>query len=405
MADLSKVPLNVLSTESKFILSSLLNPIKCIPTEDGYPRDWRGLADLFLLGGELIPAIANEPDPVVFILNLAIQKNPQLVIKDLQVILEKLERWDVFDDTEPVFDKDAQEYYKRVERNQTSAGVVDNDIENQILTFDDLHRVKTGLSTQHYDAFLVYADEDADFAQEIIENLEQKHNLKLFIKDRDFVRGIPFEHVAVMDMISERCNRLIVVLSPTFIKSSANDFIIKYAQGVGIKQNLRKIIPCLYEDCIIPKPLQFMTLLAYNKSNVYFWKRLRDSVATVSIDTPKNELTSAKCEEIISKAPEVPDTLMLTQISDLEAISTSEISKKKSKFQWPIKQKSKQVTTKNLSSDDSQNDLIKRLPSLEGLDNLDTNSISIEHTPGKQKKNKGMKVCAKKLKSLVTKKS
>lgn len=66
-----------------------------------------------------------------------------------------------------------------MERNETSADVVDNDIENQILTFDDLHRVKTGLSTQHYDAFLVYADEDADFAQEIIENLEQKQNLKV----------------------------------------------------------------------------------------------------------------------------------------------------------------------------------------------------------------------------------
>ncbi|XP_074106046.1 LOW QUALITY PROTEIN: myeloid differentiation primary response protein MyD88 [Cotesia typhae] len=402
MADLSKVPLNVLSTESKFILSALLNPIKCIPTEDGYPR-LEGVADLFSLGGELIPAISNEPDPVAFILNVATQKNPQLVIKDLQVILEKLERWDVFDDTQPVFDKDAQEYYKRVERNETSADVVDNDIENQILTFDDLHRVKTGLSTQRYDAFLVYADEDADFAQEIIENLEQKQNLKLFIKDRDFVRGIPFEHVAVMDMISERCNRLIVVLSPNFIKSSANDFIVKYAQGVGIKQNLRKIIPCLYEQCTIPKALQFMTLLTYNKSNVYFWKRLQDSIATVPIDTPKNELTSAKCEELISKAPQVPNTPM-SQVSDLEASSTPEVSKKKSKFQWPIKQKSKQVTTKTLSSDDSQNDLIK-LPSLEGLDNLDSTSISIDHTPGKQKKTKSMKVCTRKLKSLVSKKS
>lgn len=68
-------------------------------------RDWRGVADLFSLGGELIPAIANEPDPVAFILNVATQKNPQLVIKDLQVILEKLERWDVFDDTQPVFGK------------------------------------------------------------------------------------------------------------------------------------------------------------------------------------------------------------------------------------------------------------------------------------------------------------
>lgn len=38
MADMSAVPLIALSSESKFLLSTLLNPIKCIPTDDGYPR-------------------------------------------------------------------------------------------------------------------------------------------------------------------------------------------------------------------------------------------------------------------------------------------------------------------------------------------------------------------------------
>lgn len=43
----------------------------------------------------------------------------------------------------------------------------------------DIYRSKQGLGTQHYDAFLLYADEDAEFATEMIENLENKYKLKV----------------------------------------------------------------------------------------------------------------------------------------------------------------------------------------------------------------------------------
>lgn len=43
----------------------------------------------------------------------------------------------------------------------------------------DIHRLRGGLETQYYDAFLLYADEDVSFANEIIEKLETEYQLKV----------------------------------------------------------------------------------------------------------------------------------------------------------------------------------------------------------------------------------
>lgn len=41
-------------------------------------------------------------------------------------------------------------------------------------------------------------------------------------------------HDAILRLISERCNRLIVIMSPAFFKSAANTFFMSYAQALGI---------------------------------------------------------------------------------------------------------------------------------------------------------------------------
>ena len=114
---------------------------------------------------------------------------------------------------------------------------------------DDQFRIERGEETQHYDAFLLYAEEDTDFALQMIEHLEKENNLKLCLKDRDLIAGISFEHTAIMKLISERCNRLITVISPEFLRSTANTFFINFAQATGIgellsnSKKLNRIIP------------------------------------------------------------------------------------------------------------------------------------------------------------------
>jgi len=43
----------------------------------------------------------------------------------------------------------------------------------------DVHRLKQGLETQYYDAFLLYAEEDIHFANEMVEKLETQFKLKV----------------------------------------------------------------------------------------------------------------------------------------------------------------------------------------------------------------------------------
>ncbi|KAK0097748.1 hypothetical protein PV326_014051 [Microctonus aethiopoides] len=405
MADFTKIPLIALSSNAKFLLSSLLNPPKVIPSCEGIPRDWRGLADLFDLGGEIIPSIANHPDPTERILHLVTEKDSKITINFLEIILEKMDRWDVIDDAKSLFEKDAKDYEERMDKCQLSADTLNNEIDNQMLTIDDLYRIRAGLTIQFYDAFLLCADEDASFAEEMIQNLEQKYNLKLCVKDRDLISGATFEHEAVMQLISERCNRLLVVLSPNFLNSPANKFFLNYAQAVGIEKRQRKIIPCLYKKCTPPPQLMYTFILDYNKSRYYdFWGRLRDSIASVNseitlesnVTLQKNPVIDIEC---LPPTPEVPKG-----IEALKTITVNQSPKKSSKFfSWS------QKNSMPKQQRDSENKLLSKgevsipiLPSLDGLDSLQSSSID-DTPPRKEKKKTVMKACAKKIKSLVVK--
>ena len=57
---------------------------------------------------------------------------------------------------------------------------------SNICTFfiDDIHRLKQGLASQYYDAFLLYAEEDIVFVKEMIEKLEIQFKLKVRIANK-----------------------------------------------------------------------------------------------------------------------------------------------------------------------------------------------------------------------------
>lgn len=125
----------------------------------------------------------------------------------------------------------------------------------------DIHRLNQGQETQHYDAFLLYAVQDTSFATEMVQKLEEEYKLKvlysmdmckiwlfytdlitveqsycfqLCLKERDLIPGLPFEHEAIMRLISDRCNRLLIIISPDFLQSMENEFFINYAQALSI---------------------------------------------------------------------------------------------------------------------------------------------------------------------------
>lgn len=88
------------------------------------------------------------------------------------------------------------------------------------------------------------------------------------------------ESDAIMRMISERCERLLVIVSPAFFESSVNQFFLKFAQVAAIEQDKRKIIPVIYEKCILPSYLSIYWKLEYYRQSRYFnfWEKLRESI-------------------------------------------------------------------------------------------------------------------------------
>lgn len=277
------VSVYALRTKTRTILSSLLNPVKVLPSDAGLPRDWRGLAELVGIGGERIPQMHTESDPTVKVLNLwsDADRNNSTVAKLLEH-LETLDRFDAIDDVKPLIDEDIQIYRDRLTKTAHQPfinNLTSTPEDTTILTVDDLPRIRSGLEPQHYDAFVLFADDDIDFATQLIDTLEKTYKLKLCVKDRDVVGGT-IELDVIVRLIAERCNRLVVIISQSFFLSNANKYFVSFAQSIGIEQGKRKIIPCIYSSCKIPPELSCYFMLDYTKAGKLwnFWDKLYDSI-------------------------------------------------------------------------------------------------------------------------------
>lgn len=110
---------------------------------------------------------------------------------------------------------------------------IDLSVDCGILTVDDVANVRNGLPLQTYDAFVLFDDADIEDATKLIGTLENDYKLKLCVTVRDLIGGT-LEFDATTKLIRERCNRLIVIVSPSFSNSFANKFFLNFAHSVGI---------------------------------------------------------------------------------------------------------------------------------------------------------------------------
>lgn len=71
------------------------------------------------------------------------------------------------------------EYIESLNKLNTPVANVNLDSDKVILTTDDVIRLENGMEPQIYDAYVLYAEEDLNFATEIVETMESKYNLKV----------------------------------------------------------------------------------------------------------------------------------------------------------------------------------------------------------------------------------
>lgn len=343
--DLSKVPLSALNHRSFQLLSVLLNKTKIFKSEDGYYRDWRGLFQVLKLEHFHKAELETHPNPTKRVLDIWQESIRGANLKELQNILGLIDRWDILDDSNKLLCEDAEFFLSK-----RSNEVHTNDIAEKSSSLGSDEDIITKDDTQHkkqlYDAFILFADADIEFATKIMERMEER-KLKLCVKDRDLLAGINFEHDAIIKLISERCRRLVVVISKEFLKSPLHNFFVMFAQALQIEQKKRKIIPCVYERLELPSNLKFYFILDYKRSNkLYnFWDKLEDAIKARTDSPPienKNQTEGTKMgnipqiqvEDIEAASLALVDTQLANKVPTLVE---TDLTSPKLDFQQPIK--------------------------------------------------------------------
>lgn len=178
----------------------------------------------------------------------------------------------------------------------------------QLQSVYDLEHIQEKGSLVQYDAFILYAKEDQEFVNEIVDKMEGEYGLKLCLKDRDLIAGLPFEHQAVTELITSRCRFVVPIFSPNFLNSEDNKFFVNFTEALGIEKGTRKVVPCVYQSCDLPKSVSYYSRLDYTKRNQYwdFWAKMKKSLenpnALTSIE--KTIKTNLKVKnDVIDKNP------------------------------------------------------------------------------------------------------
>ncbi|KFM68151.1 Myeloid differentiation primary response protein MyD88, partial [Stegodyphus mimosarum] len=218
--DFDKVPAKALNISSRLRLAWFLNPEQSLPSENGFARDYRGLAEQMDFQYNDIKNFQRNEDPTMKILE-AWDARPSTTISQLIQFLENMGRHDVVQDLRPQFENDASVYLRNMKRSSeiplqvpevTSCHIQKSQFveDFSILTTGD---IITGEPT-YYDAYVCYADEDIRFVHDLAKYLESPAvGFKLFIRGRDLLAGHS-EYETNIQLIKERCRRMLIILSP-----------------------------------------------------------------------------------------------------------------------------------------------------------------------------------------------
>ncbi|XP_060660890.1 myeloid differentiation primary response protein MyD88-like [Drosophila nasuta] len=325
----NRTPLSELSNDTKRQLSCMLNRKKVLRTEDGYERDWRGIAYLAKLTNLINE---NVPKPMDAVLSTWIQHNPNTAeVGYLEQYLGIIDRWDVQDDIKENIIKDTErfnlkkqqrEQLQELSRSSPPPSLELREKNNNslaqpvnILTLDDEKCLQMGLPLPRYNACVLYAEADIEHAKNIMENLEYPpYNMKLFLKHRDILPGVPFEHVELSEFMTHRCNHLIVVLTEEFLSSRENTYLVNFTQKLQIESHRRKIIPIVYNyKMALPQTLSIYTRLVYEQHSALFnfWNRLASSLYDMNVTqvyAQPNQITAP--ETPVNALPETPRILV-----------------------------------------------------------------------------------------------
>lgn len=103
--NLDDVPISVIRPRCRQLLYNHLNKIKVIRSEEGLPRDWRGVLHCIMPKMD-VSLFMDKSNPIGEVLDLWIKERRDFAtLGQMQRILGNIDRWDVIDDTSDYFGK------------------------------------------------------------------------------------------------------------------------------------------------------------------------------------------------------------------------------------------------------------------------------------------------------------
>lgn len=280
----STTSVNVLKESTRNILIQQLDETRIREMRNGTLRDWRGFKDLT---NSIIPSGYCISYMEIMLKNW--ESNPENTIENLLGILKQMERYDIIDDIIDLMYDDAVGYKQSNKlRIQIPQKIQDDEV-SSASNFSTTSSFTSEVTTVHdiensirqlYDSYVCYEDDDVEFVQQMILNLEQDHQLQLCIPERDLTAHGLVDHSAIINFIRNRCKSMVIVLSESFTRSKQNSFLTMLAQAISIEAQSRFIIPVIYKTCVLPTTLQALSKLDLTRGDKFdcFWVRLATSI-------------------------------------------------------------------------------------------------------------------------------
>ncbi|KAH3730327.1 hypothetical protein DPMN_056310 [Dreissena polymorpha] len=132
-----------------------------------------------------------------------------------------------------------------------------------------------------YDAFVCHIQDDPEdkrFVQDLIEELEDRRGLRLYVPGRDN-RLDASENIIHADEIEESCRRVIIVLSRSFFQTRLSVFQERFAQELWTAERRARMIAIIRErGAVVPDTLNDCNTLDYNDMNEINWALLASSI-------------------------------------------------------------------------------------------------------------------------------
>ncbi|XP_048339007.1 LOW QUALITY PROTEIN: myeloid differentiation primary response protein MyD88 [Sphaerodactylus townsendi] len=268
----SGVPLSALNVSVRRRLGLFLDPRAAVAA------DWAALAER--LGYEYleIRRLEAQPSPTARLLAEWPSRYPgQASVGRLLELLRALQRHDALHDLTPSIEEDCKKYLERKRQEAERPVQVPAVDSSELRTLE--HKNLThkgdplGQKPELFDAFICYCQQDIEFVQEMIHELEHtNYKLKLCVFDRDVLPGSCVWTIT-SELIEKRCRRMVVVISDDYLDSEACDFQTKFALSLSPGARMKRLIPvkCRTMAKQFPSILKFITVCDYTNPHTQKW--------------------------------------------------------------------------------------------------------------------------------------